>query len=76
MGLLRFFPTKDAWITNAFVAEGTSVRATGSNLGTHPTLQVFKRTGTTAPELARTLLNFDIAYLKDQIVNQSRVPVR
>lgn len=77
MGLLRFFPTKDAWITNAFVGEETNLRATGSNLGTHPTLQVFKATGshpTESVELARTLLDFDINYLKDQIITQGRVP--
>jgi len=63
MAIKRFYAKKDNTISNAF-KEGLTIRATGSNMGASDILEVFSIYGqasTASSELARTLIEFDIA---------------
>ena len=77
MGWYRIFPTRDTFVTNAHPANDLSIRATGSNLGASPTLNVFARKGdmfTGSLELARTLVSFNVSELSGLIYSEQRIP--
>ena|SRR3990167_1457221 len=77
MSFYRIIPTKDTFITNKIIKNVATVRATGSNFGANPLLRVFKLTGTlpsSAVELARTLIQFDVTELSGKIYNDRTIP--
>lgn len=79
MGVFRIFPEKDTWITderpdNSF---STSIRASGSNHGRSPALNVFARKGeivSGSAELARSLLQFSVTELSGLIFVDKLIP--
>ena len=73
MALFRIFPSKDAWITNRLIDPSVSVRATGSNQGLSPALNVFafepeQLSGTA--DLGRALLQFNLTELSGKIYDE------
>lgn len=77
MGLYRVFPTSDTWITDAHPVNDFSQRATGSNHGASPSLNVFARKGdinSASIELARSLLRFNIDELSSSIYEDGTIP--
>ena len=77
MPFYRIFSTKDNWITNKSLDGTLTNRATGSNLGTSPALNVFAAKDeiqTGSIELARTLIDFDITELSGKIYTDRIIP--
>jgi len=77
MGYYRVFSNADTFITDAHPSDTTTVRATGSNMGASPSLNVFSRKGdifTGSIELARTLIKFDLTELSGLIYDEERIP--
>lgn len=77
MGFFRLGLIRDSFITNASTDGTNQNRATGSNLGSSPTLQVFAvkdNLFTGSVEWARTLLQFDIVDLSRSIFVDKTVP--
>jgi len=77
MGLYRLFPEKDAWITDAHPENSTAVRATGSNHGRSPSLNVFARKGdisATSIELARSMVQFSVTELSGLVFDDGLIP--
>lgn len=77
MGFYRLNLTKDNFITNISTDGTNGNRATGSNEGSNPTLQIFalkNRLFTGSIELARTLLQFDIVDLSRSIFIDKTIP--
>lgn len=63
MAIKKFYATKDNTITNQYLENSTTLRATGSNGGQADSLSIFKlydRLGTSETELARTIIDFDL----------------
>ncbi len=76
MGLARFFPIKDTYITNR-ILDAPYNRATSASLGANPTLQCLKITSsfpTADAELARSLLQFDYAQLSGMVYSDQTIP--
>ena len=76
MGLYRFFPTHDTFISSNTTISANN-RVTGSNFGASPTLQVYKVTSSypySDAELARSLLNFDFRQLSGLVFNDQSIP--
>jgi len=76
MGIYRFFPTKDTWVTNRLRSD--FVRATGSNHGLSPSLNVFSylpagQSGSNL-DIARTLIQFNVSDLSSSIYVDEKVP--
>lgn len=77
MGFYRVFPSKDNWITDAHPDGDVTTRATGSNHGRSPALNVFARKAdinSASIELARSLVQFDLAPLSGLIFDEQRIP--
>lgn len=77
MGFYRLNLTKDSFISDISTDMTHAHRASGSNLGSSPTLQVFalkNRLFTGSIELARTLLQFDITSLSQSIFVDKTIP--
>ena len=77
MGLRRFFPNIDTWITDAHPDYTINVRGTGSNHGESPNLNVFSRKGDISSgsiELARILVQFDLTELSNSIYSEGTIP--
>lgn len=75
MGVYRIVSTKDTSITNASSDGFDATRATGSNFGASPVLTVWARKSVLAlPELARSLLKFDITELSGKIFSDQTIP--
>jgi len=77
MGIYRIPCTKDTWITNRIIDNNSSVRATGSNFGADPSLNVYAfepdiLTGTM--DVARSLLKFDMTELSGKIYEDLIIP--
>lgn len=73
----RILPLKDSFITNISTDLTKTNLATGSNLGSSPTLQVFAikdRLSTGSVEWARTLVQFDVVDLSRSIFIDKTVP--
>lgn len=77
MGFYRLPLVKDTTILNVSTDMTDGHRASGSNLGSSPTLQVFAlkdRLFTGSVELARTLLQFDVTDLSRSIYVDKTIP--
>lgn len=77
MGVFRIYPNKDNWITDAHPDGDTSIRASGSNHGRSPALNIFARKGdisSASIELARSLVRFDITELSGKIYTDLAIP--
>jgi hypothetical protein len=77
MAFYRIYPIKDAWITDASPDSSLSTRATGSNHGSSPVLNVFARKGdinSSSIELARSLVQFDVTELSGKIYTDKVIP--
>ncbi len=77
MGVFRLYPSADTWITDAHPERSTAIRATGSNHGRSPSLNVFARKGdisSASLELARTLVEFSLSELSGLIFTQGTIP--
>ena len=77
MGFYRLSLTKDSFISNISTDGTHGNRATGSNLGSSPTLQVFAlkdRLFTGSVEWSRALLQFDVVDLSRSIFIDKTVP--
>jgi hypothetical protein len=77
MGVFRIYPSADTWITDAHPERSTSVRATGSNHGRSPSLNVFARKGDITSgsiEKARTLMQFSLTELSGLVFDQGLIP--
>lgn len=77
MAVFRIFPSKDTWITNRLIGDSTTVRATGSNQGRSPALNVFafepeQLSGTV--DLGRTLMQFNLTELSGKIYDEQIIP--
>jgi len=77
MGLYRTYPSKDTFITNKIINNDVSVRATGSNNGANPSLNVFAfqpvvLSGTM--DLSRILIKFDLTELSGKIYSDITIP--
>lgn len=77
MAIYRIFPSADTWITNRLIDSSITVRATGSNHGRTPALNVFafepaQLSGTM--DLARILLQFDTTELSGKIYDDGIIP--
>src|SRR3990167_5558167 len=77
MGFYRLNLTRDSFITNISTDGTHGNRATGSNLGSSPTLQVFAlkdRLFTGSVEWSRALLQFDVVDLSRSIFIDKTIP--
>lgn len=79
MGFYRIFPTKDTWITDRVIDNDIAVRATGSNHGRSPALNVFAvepevAAGSGSADLARALLQFGVTELSGKIYDEQIIP--
>jgi hypothetical protein len=77
MGWYRIFPTKDTFISTYAPDSLDAIRATGSNHGATPSLNIFAakaRFLTSSVELARILIDFDITELSGKIYTDLLIP--
>lgn len=77
MGFYRLYPEKDTWITDAHPENSLTIRASGSNHGRSPVLNVFARKAdinSGSIELARSLVQFSIPYLSGLIFSDRLIP--
>ena len=77
MAFYRSFPLADTWITDAAPDSNLSYRASGSNHGLSPSLNVFARKAeinSSSIELARTLVKFSLTDLSGKIYSDNTIP--
>lgn len=77
MGIFRIYPSADTWITDVHPERTVDLRASGSNHGRSPSLNVFARKGdiiSSSIELARTLVKFDLTELSGKIFDTQKIP--